>query len=268
MLEKNALADGDGSSQLFNMPTAYTIGAYQLALRGDGSLLKEPGVLSFSGLAAIGVGGVGQLEYRHTSAFSVNGVSAPLPSAGVHIMLPLAKPWPQLGAAFRMGLPHSETKEGVALEERVSDLYLVASMALQGSLKHVEVHGALRISSAEIQIKDSDTNAKKTLLLPAVGWSIQMKKNARIIGEMEWAPRFSFAAGRVSIERSVIGRLGVDWKLHPYFKLIASTGYSFHQVPSFTTQGVELVNWDIRLGGEFQIPWRKPFCQRFEFLCS
>src|SRR5215216_2183024 len=56
------------SSRLFAMPIADVVGAYQLSLSGDGSLLQQPGVLSSAGVAALGFGDLAQLEYRHTEA--------------------------------------------------------------------------------------------------------------------------------------------------------------------------------------------------------
>src|SRR6185503_15315898 len=49
------------SSRLFAMPIADVVGAYQLTLSGDGSLLQETGVLSFAGVIAIGFGDLAQL---------------------------------------------------------------------------------------------------------------------------------------------------------------------------------------------------------------
>ena len=56
------------SSRLFAMPVADVVGAFQLSLSGDASLLQEPGILTSAGVAAIGFGDVAQIEYRHTSA--------------------------------------------------------------------------------------------------------------------------------------------------------------------------------------------------------
>ena len=46
------------SSRLFTMPVADVVGAYQLSLSGDGSLLQETGILSATGVLAVGFGDI------------------------------------------------------------------------------------------------------------------------------------------------------------------------------------------------------------------
>ena len=64
------------TSRLFAMPTAEVVGAYQLSLSGDASLVNEANVLSSSGVAAIGFGDIAQLEYRASNAISLEPTAA------------------------------------------------------------------------------------------------------------------------------------------------------------------------------------------------
>ncbi len=264
------------SVHLFNMPTEQTVGAYQLLIRGDGSLVKEPGVLSFAGLIAVGIGELGQLEYRHTGAISLGNRSAPLPTAGMQLLVPIPERWkvPQIGVAFRLGVLHEDAIDEVEIAERVSDLYFVSSFRLPGAMSPVQLHGGVRVSSAEAIVKsqgmdDDPLKTRETLLLPSIGWSAQMNPDARIIGEAEWVPRF-VAGGEnqpVRIETGILGRLGVDWRMNSYFALNASIGYTLESPSTLARDGINLMNWDIRLGGEFFLPWRKPLCRNLSFIC-
>src|SRR5687768_10832062 len=87
--EAGAEPEAYRSPRLFAMPAADVVGAYRLSLSADGSLLQETGILSFAGVVAIGFGDIAQLEYRHTSAISIEGTTAPVPAIGVQAKLPL-----------------------------------------------------------------------------------------------------------------------------------------------------------------------------------
>jgi hypothetical protein len=245
-------------------------------MRGDGSLVKEPGVLSFAGLIAIGIGDLAQLEYRHTGAISSDGRTTPLPAAGMQIKLPFPKRWrvPQLGVALRIGVPHEDSTGKIPILQKVSDLYFVSSLRLPGNLSAIQFHGGARISSVEANIEQNGASVdslktRETLILPSIAWSIQMNPTSRIIGEAEWVPRFIVrdSTTHATVETGILGRLGINWRLNQYFSMNASIGYTLDSPSTIASEGIELVNWDIRLGGEFFLPWRVPLCRGLSILC-
>jgi len=138
------------SSRLYTMPSADVVGAYVLSVSGDGSLLQETGVLTSAGVVAIGFGDIGQLEYRHTSAISVTGINAPIPSAGVQLKLPIPEypNVPVFGVSFRLGVPRTERLADTNVEERVSDLFLVGRWRFS-ALPWLTLHGGARISPGD-----------------------------------------------------------------------------------------------------------------------
>ena len=138
------------SSRLFSTPVADTVGPYVLALSYDGSLLREPGVLSSAGVLAIGFGDLAQLEYRHTSAISLDEVSAPLPAVGLQLALPLPRTgsWPAVALAFRLGVPRRELHDALTVDEAVTDLYLVVRQRLPGRLAPITIQPAAAAAAA------------------------------------------------------------------------------------------------------------------------
>lgn len=259
------------SSRLFSTPVADTVGPYVLALSYDGSLLKEPGVLSSAGVLAIGFGDLAQLEYRHTSAISLGEASAPLPAVGLQLALPLPRTsgWPAVALAFRLGVPRRELYQGLTVDEAVTDLYLVARAHLPGRLAAVTVHGGARVSSAVLELGGPRTaSARRRLVLPAGGIAIAVAADTVAIAEVGLAPSFDLdRAGAPTISAGVIGRLGVRWYLHPAFSFDASVGYQIDDATS--AAGVQsVVDWDIRLGGELFVPWGAIACRTARLFCS
>jgi hypothetical protein len=266
------------TSRLFSMPTADVIGAYMLTLSGDASLLQEAGVLTSAGVVSIGFGDIAQLEYRHTSAISVTGVNAPLPAVGVQIKIPLAERAnvPAFGVAFRLGVPRTERLGETAIEEVVTDLYLVGRLRFAFA-PWLTLHGGARISSARIELSGDRTGSENTLAerrltLPAGGYEIAMSRDAKIVGELALAPRFTFMPGpetRPEIGYGVLGRLGLRWAVIPSVIIDGSISYQtdIGRIADAATLDA-IVQWDIRLGAEVFVPWGALACRAAGVFCD
>lgn len=264
------------SSRLFAMPIADVVGAYQLAISGDGSLLQETGVLSFTGVAALGFGDLAQLEYRHTAAISIEHTSAPVPAVGVQLKAPLPerKYVPALAVAFRLGRPRRETFNLTTVDESVTDLYIVSRLALWGALARVTLHGGVRIASAKIDVGGDNDLAPvdKYVVLPTFGLDIKATPSAHLVAEAGLVPQFHYdvATGAApTIGRGLLGRLGVRWFVVPAFSIDASVGYQLETAGSRAADGLDdVVQWDIRLGAELFVPWGALACKGFGIFCQ
>jgi hypothetical protein len=261
------------SSRLFAMPVADVIGAYQMTVSGDGSLLEETGILSSAGVLAIGFGDLAQLEYRHTAAISIEGGTAPVPAVGVQLKLPLPerRGVPAWAVAFRLGVPRRETFGATDVDETVTDLYLVGRLRLG----RAALHGGVRVSSARIEIGgDRDLAAERKLVLPTGGWELAMNPSARLVGELALAPQFRFDPGDAEpapprIGYGVLGRLGVRWAVHPTVTVDGSIGYQLEVAGAEAADGLSsIVQWDIRLGGELFVPWGALACRAAGGFCE
>ncbi|MCL4225915.1 MAG: hypothetical protein KJZ91_15745 [Myxococcales bacterium] len=267
-----ALARGPyHSSRLFATPVADTVGPYVLAVSWDGSLLKEPGVLSSAGVVAIGFGDLAQLEYRHTAAISLDELQAPVPAVGVQLEAPLpAGPgWPGVALAFRLGVPRERGVGATTVEETVTDLYLVGRQRLPSRLGAVTLHGGVRVSAAVLRLGgDASGTARRRLWLPAGGVEVAAGDRAVVIAEIGLAPSFDRdPAGAPTVDAGVIGRVGARWYLHPAFSFDASVGYQVDQATS-AAGARAVVDWDIRLGGELFVPWGAIACKTAGLFCS
>jgi hypothetical protein len=268
------------SSRLFAMPIADVVGAYQLTLSGDGSLLRETGILSSAGVLAIGFGDIAQLEYRHTGVIGIERSTAPIPAAGVQLKAPFRerKYVPAFAIAFRLGVPRSEHFDSIEVEETVTDLYLVGRLRLWGPLRVATLHGGVRVSSAEMKLLGPGLEEQRTMYLPAGGWEIQMNSRTRLVGEAALVPTFelesnSGATGDVTphIDYGVLGRMGIRWLVHPTFAFDASIGYHLEvaKLTGATDRGItSVVDWDIRLGGEAFVPWGAMVCRAAGVFCE
>ncbi len=259
------------SSRLFVTPVADTVGPYVLALSYDGSLLEEPGVLSSAGVLAIGFGDIAQLEYRHTSAISLDEAMAPVPAVGVQLTAPLPRrePWPAVALAFRLGVPRREVLGDMTVDETVTDLYLLARQRVPAGAARITLHAGVRMSSAELALGGSvEAGLRRRLWLPAGGVEIAVGDQAVAVAEVGLAPSFDRdPLGAPMISAGVIGRLGVRWYLHPAFSFDASVGYTVDDATS--PAGIEsVVDWDIRLGGELFVPWGAIACRTASLFCS
>ena len=263
------------SSRLFAMPIADVVGAYQVTISGDGSLLQETGILSAAGVLALGFGDLAQLEYRHTAAISIEGGTAPVPAVGVQLELPLPERrwWPAWGVALRLGVPRRETFGALEVDETVSDVYLVGRLRLEGALAGVTLHGGARVSRAAIELGGARTEkVERYLVLPAAGVEIAARDDARFVGEIALAPRFELDLDGTSppaIGHGVLGRVGIRWALHPAFTFDGSLGYQM-EVPGArpVDDASAVVQWDIRLGGEVFVPWGALACRAAGVFCD
>jgi len=263
------------SSRLYAMPVADVVGAYQLSFSGDGSLLQQPGILSSAGVLAIGFGDIAQLEYRHTTAISIENTTAPVPSVGVQLKLPLReRPYvPAFAVAFRLGVPRREVFGATHVDETVTDLYLVGRLRMAGELRPLTLHGGVRVSSARIEIGGDQTfEAKRRLVLPTAGIELAMNPTARLVGEIALAPQFRFdpaAPAEPRIDHGLLGRLGVRWFVLPAVCIDASLGYQLEVAQARAADGASaFVQWDIRLGGEVFVPWGALVCRAAGIFCE
>lgn len=262
------------SSRLFAMPTADVVGAFQISFSGDASLLNEPGVLSSSGVAAIGFGDIAQLEYRGSSAIStIDDDPIPLPTLGFQLKAPYRQYGyiPTIAGALRLGLPHTETgADGVEHTEKATDVYLVASMNL-GS--RVSLHSGVRITSAEIDSEESVADVERVLYLPAGGAEVVVSRDTRLVAELALVPLFAPGddARPSKIRSGVFGRAGIRWRVIPSIVFDASVGYRI-EVERLSDEGAgmadALVDWDIRLGGEIFVPWGAVLCRGVGLFCE
>jgi hypothetical protein len=259
----DSIASAGTSPRLFDMPVADVIGAYEISLSYDGSLLREPGLLSSAGVAALGIGDLGQVEYRHTSAIGLGGGSVPLPAVGVQFKLPFAsEPYmPALAIAYRLGIEHEESHRGMTFREKATDVYGVAHVVLPAD---IHLHLGLRFTSAILE-SDPTGKVERTLYLPAVGIARSLGNTTAVI-ELGRAPLFQASDGGESkIEHGITGRLGLRWRLHPRFSFDASAGYLASESGVAPDQ---LLEWDIRLGGELFIPWGALACHSVSLFCN
>jgi len=264
------------SSRLLAMPTAEVVGAYQVSVSGDASLLTEDNALSTTSVVAIGFGDIAQIEYRNAAAITA-GRPRPfgLPTIGLQIKAPYRprRFLPAVAVALRLGLAHDEAEGAVTHTERATDLYLVARLPLWGPLQRFTLHGGLRVTSARIDSRGARAPADidRTLLLPAGGWEVQMTDDTAAVGELALVPRFrpGDATTASRIDHGVLGRAGIRWRLVPWLSLDASVGYRIELEglgASSSTRG--LVDWDIRLGGELFIPWGAVACKTAGLFCD
>ncbi len=252
---------GATSPRLFEMPVADVVGPYQASLSYDGSLLEEPGILASAGVAALGIGDLAQVEYRHTSAIGVRGGNVPLPAVGVQFKLPFARKSrvPAIALAYRLGVEHFETLRGTDYLEKATDIYLVSRIKLPASF---DVHLGLRMTSA---LFEGEQRLERTLYLPALGIT-RKRGNTTAVMELGRAPRFVVDANdNASIEHGFTGRLGLRWRLHPSVSLDASAGTLAKE--SGVTPS-EVLQWDIRFGGEVFVNWGQLACTSISVFCQ
>lgn len=262
------------SPRLFAMPVADVVGAYQLSLSGDGSLLQETGILTSAGVLALGFGDVAQVEYRHTTAVGIGRLTAPIPAIGVQLQIPLRERpwWPAFAVAFRLGVPRREEIDGIPVDERVSDLYFVSRLRLRGWATGVTLHGGARVSSAKIERPDANLTGSRVMVLPALGMEIAATRTSRFVGEIGLAPQFKFdprSDPAPKIDYGLLGRAGVRWAIAPAVVIDGSIGYQLEVARGQPADGINaVVQWDIRLGGEVFVPWGAIACRVAGVFCE
>jgi hypothetical protein len=278
------------SSRLYTMPAADTVGPYVLSLSGDGSLLQDTGILTSAGVIALGFGDIAQLEYRHTSAISITGLNAPVPTVGVQLKIPIPEipNVPAFGVAFRLGVPRNEQFGGVGIDETVHDLFLVGRLRFEFA-RWLTLHGGVRVSSAQIDVTNdpfatdrrtgcelieggSRLACKRTLWLPTGAYELQMNPFAKIVGEISLAPRFRYLPGTAvdpEIGYGLLGRFGMRWNILPSVIIDGSIGYQLDVATNAPAEGPgAIVNWDIRLGAEVFVPWGALACRAVGVFCE
>lgn len=274
------------TSRLFAMPTAEVVGAFQISLSGDASLLTAANTLSTSSVLAIGFGDIAQLEYRNAVAVTtrapdlasdLEGAPFALPTVGVQLKAPYRAPRfvPSAAVALRFGLPHDERIGALTHTERATDLYVVGSMRLGGPFDRFTLHGGLRVSAAAIETEGDPSveDHEETLFLPAGGWEVQMNDDTVLAGELALVPVFEpgDASEPSDIRSGVFGRAGIRWRLLPSIVLDASVGYRIEIArlgSSPSSMASSLVDWDIRLGGEIFVPWGAAACKTIHLFCE
>lgn len=275
---REALRGPFRSSRVFALPTAHVVGAYQLSLSGDASLLTESDALSTTSVVALGFGDIAQLEYRSAGAVTETNLvddETVLDTFGVQLQAPYRSGgWiPAVAAALRLGLPQGvDSGTGVRHEQRADDLYFVASWDVR---RRLLLHAGLRITGAQIasEGEGAPESIKETLWLPAAAIEVLLTEEARIAAEVALVPRFSpGAADRASeISRGGFGRVGVRWQLHPALVVDASVGYRIEVQlleAERTDMARALVDWDLRLGAEVFVPWGALACASTGWFCE
>ncbi|MBA2540676.1 MAG: hypothetical protein H0V17_13645, partial [Deltaproteobacteria bacterium] len=273
---------------LYTMPAADTVGPYVLSISGDGSLLQQPGILTSAGVIAVGFGDIAQLEYRHTSAISITGLNAPVPTVGVQLKVPIPEypNVPAFGAAFRIGVPRAEDFDGVGIDETVHDLFLVGRLRFEFA-SWLTLHGGVRVSSAKIEVSNDTLGetrrtgcelagavlaCARTLWLPTGAYELQMSKQSKIVGEVALAPRFRYLPGSAidpEIGYGLLGRFGIRWNLLPSVIIDGSIGYQLDVATNAPDEGPDaIVTWDIRLGAEVFVPWGALACRAAGVFCE
>jgi hypothetical protein len=276
------------SSRLYTMPAADTVGPYVLSLSGDGSLLQQPGILTSAGVIAVGFGDIAQLEYRHTSAISITGLNAPVPTVGVQLKVPIPEypNVPAFGLAFRLGVPRAEDFSGVGIDETVHDLFLVGRLRFEFA-RWLTLHGGVRVSSAKIEVSNDTLGetrrtgcemagavlaCARTLWLPTGAYELQMSKQSKIVGEIALAPRFRYQPGSTidpEVGYGLLGRFGIRWNLLPSVIIDGSIGYQLDVATNAPDEGPDaIVTWDIRLGAEVFVPWGALACRAAGVFCE
>ncbi len=276
------------SSRLYTMPAADTVGPYVLSLSGDASLLQKPGLLTSAGVIAVGFGDIAQLEYRHTSAISIEGLNAPVPTVGVQLKIPIPERpnLPAFGVAFRLGVPRDEQFGDVGIDETVHDLFLVGRLRFEFA-NWLTLHGGVRVSSAKIEVTNDTFSmdrrtgcemagptlaCSRTVWLPTGAYELQMTKQSKIVGEVALAPRFNYQPGVASdpvIGYGLLGRFGMRWNLLPSVIIDGSIGYQLDVATTAPDEGPgAIVTWDIRLGAEVFVPWGALACRAVGAFCE
>jgi hypothetical protein len=269
------------------MPAADTVGPYVLSISGDASLLQKPGLLTSAGVVAVGFGDIAQLEYRHTSAISIEGLNAPVPTVGVQLKVPIPERpnLPAFGLAFRLGVPRDEQFGDVGIDETVHDLFLVGRLRFTFA-DWLTLHGGVRVSSAKIEVSGDTFSMERrtgcelagtlacsrTLWLPTGAYELQMTKQSKIVGEIALAPRFRYAPGVAAdpeIGYGLLGRFGMRWNLLPSVIIDGSIGYQLDVATNAPDEGPgAIVSWDIRLGAEVFVPWGALACRAVGAFCE
>ncbi len=266
------------SSRLFSMPTADVVGAYQISLSGDASLLARRNTLSTSSVVALGFGDIAQLEYRNAAAITtLQDDPFGMPTVGVQLKVPLRprRYVPAFALALRFGFTHTDKIGAVTHDERATDLYVVSRLRLWGPLERVTLHGGLRVSAAQIDSTGEPAldDVKRNLPLPAGGFEVRVTDDALIAAELAEVPLFDPGdATRPSrIGSGIFGRAGIRWHLLPSVVLDASFGYRLEVdrvgAPSGSMADA-LVDWDMRLGGELFVPWGAMACKAAGIFCE
>jgi hypothetical protein len=184
---------------------------------------------------------------------------------------------PALAVALRLGVPRTEQVVGVDIDEKVTDLYLVGKLELWGRLRRVALHGGLRVASSQMTVGGmDDLPVKRTLWLPAGGWSVRVGDRTDVVGEAALVPLFRVdqtapVPDTSRIEQGVLGRLGVRWYVQPWMTFDASVGYQLEVARlsgNTDTDPTGVIDWDIRLGGELFVPWGAITCHATGLFCQ
>jgi hypothetical protein len=263
------------SSRLFAMPTAQVVGAYQISLSGDASLLTLEDALSATSVVALGFGDIAQLEYRNAAAISsLEDDPLGLPTVGVQLRAPIPphRYVPDLAVALRFGLPKESSDGAIQFSQRATDLYLVGRLPLWGSLDRITLHGGVRFSQAEITSDGGPEDVDEILILPAGGLEARMTDDTDLVAELALVPQFSPGSATVAsqIDAGVFGRAGIRWRLLPSVIFDASVGYriEIERLAGPSSMPSALVDWDIRLGGELFVPWGAMACKTVRIFCE
>jgi hypothetical protein len=211
--------------RLFLIPTADVLGPLEVSM-GGGSVIGElrEERRPFLGRVSIGLGGVAEIEASTVGVASglANGSTA-IPTAAFKLkFLPESNRFPFVGfaGALRSSPWHSETRENIKFEKRVSTLYFVSSK----TFGRLSTHAGLSISDLRIRTKDAATGdfisptpqwirdndrdyVNKNLFTPFAGLRVDVNPRTALMIEYESIPEYDFDEENPIADKRRIGEV-------------------------------------------------------------
>lgn len=208
--------------RLFLVPTADVLGSMEVSI-GGGSIIGEmkEEKRPFLGRISLGLGGVAEIEASSVGIVSgLSKGSAAIPTAAFKLkFLPESNKFPYIGfaGALRSSLWHSETRDTVNFEKRVSTLYFVATK----TFGDVSLHAGLSISDLRIRTKyayqdlllsptpdQAERNDRdyinKNVFSPFVGLRTIVNPRTMLMLEFEYIPEYDFDEANPVVNREKI----------------------------------------------------------------
>ncbi|UCE17770.1 MAG: zinc ribbon domain-containing protein [Gemmatimonadota bacterium] len=208
--------------RLFLIPTAEVLNSLEISL-GGGSIIGEmkEEKRPFLGRASIGLGDVAEIEASTIGMISgLAKGSAAIPTAAFKLkILPERDTFPYVGfaGALRSSLWHSEERDTVKFQKRVSTLYFVGSKTF-GALS---LHLGTSISDLRIRTKYRHNNAllsptpeqveawdkeyvNKNITRPFAGLRVEANPKTLLMIEFEYIPEYDFDEEDPTVTREQI----------------------------------------------------------------
>jgi hypothetical protein len=214
--------------RLFLIPTADVLGPLEVSL-GGGSVIGEMKEerRPFLGRMSIGLGDVAEIEASTVGI--VSGLakgSAAIPTVAFKLkFIPERDKFPFAGiaGALRSSTWHSEQREKIKFEKRVSTLYFVASK----TFGPVSVHSGLSINDLRIRTKNAVTGefispdpeeikakdrdyVNENLFSPFAGLRVEVNPRTSLMLEYESIPEYDFDEGNPAVDK---GKIDEVWMI-------------------------------------------------------